>query len=79
MAGSDPISEGQLSFIDSMAREALVDYDTAVLDALLKPVYDCGLFELNRGQASMVIDDFKQYLQRPDATEIDWQSIFEGM
>lgn len=76
MATGDPITDQQISFIDTMARECLIDYEGAdTLDDYVEPVYGCKFFELNRGQASMLIEDMKFEMGK-SSVKPDWQSIF---
>lgn len=81
MASGDPISDQQVSFIDSLARDAIVDYEgEATLDDYVRPVYGCGFYALNRGQASMLIDDLKHRLGIEGVpAELGYASIFDAV
>lgn len=77
MAWDDPISENQLRMIYGLVRsnELIVDYEGEEdLDELVEPIYGCTVAEMNRGQASMLIDDIKFQLGEGD--EPEHESIF---
>lgn len=67
MAAGDPITERQLDYIITMARQALeLDWhewtDEEVLQQLddrVGPVYEIGVAGFNRGQAGMLIETLK--------------------
>lgn len=76
MAGQDPITEKQVRYIYSLAEGAVSFYDDEEdLDRLVRPIYGCNVDEMNRSQASMLIDDLKASLGEFDGT-IDYPSIF---
>lgn len=80
VAYADPISEAQVGLCYSLARQgAVVDFEEeADLDRLVKPVYDVdSVWDLNRGQASMLIDDLMSETGNRERQPTDAQSIFE--
>lgn len=78
MTNDDRISDSQLSYIDGLARETLVDFESIeTLDAYVEPVYGCSVLHLNRGQASMLIDDMR-YECYEEGEPPDYPSIYPG-
>jgi hypothetical protein len=76
MAVSDPITDQQIAFIDGLARDCVIDYEgEETLNDYVLPVYGCKLFEMNRGQASMLIDDLK-YQNGEISVKPEYESIF---
>lgn len=76
MAGSDPISDRQLDYIRSLAEAAVVDFvDLTDLDVLVRPVYRCDVAQMNRAQASMLIDDLLVELGEKEE-QLDYASVF---
>ncbi|MBS0479667.1 MAG: hypothetical protein JSR79_10255 [Proteobacteria bacterium] len=75
MAYDDPVTQKQLGYILNLAEHAIPDWsDEGDLDALVVPVYGKRARDLNRGQASMLIDDLKWEIgeleSEPDAPSI---------
>ena len=53
-----PASQQQINYIFGLARRCVIDFEGEEdLDRLVKPVYECRVEELNKGQASMLIED----------------------
>lgn len=80
MAFDDPITEAQVGLCYSLARQgAVVDFeDEADLDRLVAPVYGVEtVWDLNRGQASMLIDDLMSETGNRARKPDDAPSIFE--
>ena len=70
MAYQDTISDAQVGFISGLAKKALPDIEHVEdVDSYTFPIYGCGVREMNRGQASMLIDDLKWELREPDAID----------
>lgn len=75
MAYNDPATDKQLNFMLELAAGAITGYSAwGDLDELVQPIYGCSIFDLNRGQAGMVIDDLQYHLgvteERPDYPSI---------
>ena len=76
MAYSDPVTSKQLGYIMELASGAIPDYeDVEDLDLMVKPVYGCSVHDMNRGQASMLIDDLLFHLGEREAP-LEGPSIF---
>ena len=77
MAYDDGITDKQVGLISGLAKQALADIEHVEdLDAYVLPIYGCGIRDMTRGQASMVIDDLRWELGEPEAVEPDYPSIF---
>lgn len=74
---SDPITDWQVGRIDWLAREVFGDaYDGELfLSKRIAPIYGRGLYELNEGQAGMVIQDLLHASGDPQGRPIEWESI----
>src|SRR5438045_2502334 len=73
----DPASNEQLSFITGLAQDLIVGYeDIEDLNVLIRPIYKTDFYGLNKGQASMLIEDM---IEARDATgkDLGYPSIFE--
>jgi hypothetical protein len=58
MTSEDAITDKQLRFIEQLAAGAVTEYKSYPdLDRLVIPVYGVPVHRMNRGQASMLIDD----------------------
>ncbi len=80
MAYGDPITEAQVGLCYSLARQGVVvDFEEeADLDRLVEPVYGVKtVWDLNRGQASMLIDDLMSEAGSRERQPDDAPSIFE--
>lgn len=76
----DPVTEKQVGLIYSLARQgAVVDFeDEADLDRMVKPVYGVdSVWDMNKGQASMLIDDLMSEVGGRERQPTDAPSIFE--
>jgi len=74
MAYTDPATESQMRYIYSMLDRAMDDRDYA--EARVREVYGVQIEALNRGQASMLIDDLRYELMEDGAEEVEFESIF---
>jgi hypothetical protein len=81
MAIDDLVTERQLELIRGIARKAIPDFGDyhgeemyEYLDPLVQAVYGRACRALNRGQASMLIDDL-MYNSGDSDVEPDYQSI----
>lgn len=81
MAVDDLVTERQLELIRGIARKAIPDFGEyhgeamyEYLDPLVQAVYGRPCRQLNRGQASMLIDDL-MYNSGDSDVEPDYQSI----
>lgn len=81
MALDDIVTERQLELIRGIARKAIPDFGEyhgeemyEYLDPLVRAVYGAPCRALNRGQASMLIDDL-MYNSGDSEVEPEWQSI----
>lgn len=80
MALDGPITDWQVARIDWLARVAFGDEYTGeeFLSERIAPIYGRGLYELNEGQAQMVIQDLQCAAGEPTARPIEWASIVTG-
>lgn len=85
MALDGPITDWHVARIDSLARVAFGEEYTEpgtggepFLSARIAPIYGRGLYELNEGQAQMVIQDLQCAAGEPQARPIEWASIVTG-
>ena len=85
MALHSPITDWQVARIDWLARVAFGDAYTKpgtggepFLSARIAPIYGRSLFELNEGQAGMVIQDLLHATGDPAGRPIDWPTIVGG-
>lgn len=81
MAIGDPVTDRQLELIRGIARRGIPDFGDyhgeemyEYLDPLVQRVYGVGCRDLNRGQASMLIDDL-MYNSGDSDKEPDYESI----
>ena len=76
MAWADPVSDRQVELIESLASRIVPDYlDLSSVDDVARPVYGCDVVMMNRGQASMLIDDLLYELGESDVAP-EYESIF---
>lgn len=80
-----PITDWHVARIDALARIAFGDAYTEsgtggerFLSERIAPIYGRGLYELNEGQAGMVIQDLQQATGDPQGHPIEWESIVTG-
>lgn len=75
MPTDDPIDDSTIAKIDWLAREVFGDEYTgeAFLSERIIPIYKRSLYELNMGQARMVLDDLRH--TAGEGPRIDWPSI----
>ena len=73
----DLISNAQIAMIDGLARTVFGDAfnGEAFLNEQILPIYGRGIFELNKGQASMIIDDLRFLSGAVGAIQPRWASI----
>lgn len=76
MATEDPITEKQMGLIRGLARQTLADFEHLDdLDLHVWPIYGVRVRDMNRGQASMLIDDLR-YEAGEEVEKPEYQSIF---
>jgi hypothetical protein len=73
----EPASNEQLSFITGLAQDLIVGYESIEdLNDLIRPIYRCDFEDLNKGQASMLIEDMLN--ERDElGKDLGYPSIFE--